>query len=93
MNGILVQQNTGVYKIKSATTKLMGYEGFVIYIGSEGRIVSATDTAEYVTMYHGDIYPFWGDWNSDVLATYVDLDEISDELAWLLEYTKANTAN
>jgi hypothetical protein len=58
-----------------------------------GHIVSAADTAAYVTLYHRTIYPFWGDVNSDVLAKYVDLDEISDELADLLNYTKTQTSS
>jgi hypothetical protein len=56
-----------------------------------GHIVSVAATMAYVNQYHGAIYPFWGDVNSDDLAKYVDLDEISDELADLLNYTKTRT--
>ena len=42
-----------------------------------GHIVCARDTAAYITMYHGEIFPFWGDVYSDVIAQYVDLSEIS----------------
>ena len=52
-----------------------------------GHIVCACDTAAYIEMYHGEIFPFWGDMNSDVIAKYVDLSEISQELADLLNYT------
>ena len=56
-----------------------------------GHIVCASDTAAYITMYHGEIFPFWGDVNSDVIAQYVDLSEISQELVELLNYTITQT--
>ena len=52
-----------------------------------GHIVCARDTAAFITMYHGEIFPFWGDVYSDVIAQYVDLSKISQELADLLNYT------
>jgi len=52
-----------------------------------GDIVCARDTAAYIALYHGEIVPFWGDMYSDIIAKYVDLNEISQELADLLNYT------
>ncbi len=56
-----------------------------------GFLLSPADTKKYIALYY-EIYPSWGDVNSEVLDLYVDLTEISTELAELLHYT-IQTAN
>ena len=56
-----------------------------------GFLVSPVDTKKCITLCYGEVYPYWGDVNSNILALYVDLTEISTELAELLNYTIQTT--
>ena len=56
-----------------------------------GFLLSPADTIKFITLIYGDLYPFWGDINSEQLEYFVDLSDISTELAESLHYTVHTT--
>ena len=55
-----------------------------------GNLIDASSTTQYIKI-HNIIHPSWGDDNTGTLADYVDLEDITQELADLVGYTKTTS--